>query len=402
MARSPMTTRSDPSAVVGAPSIPLSVPLLHGDEWDEIKRCLDSGWVSSAGPLVRTFEERVAGEVGARHGVATDSGTAALHVALLAAGVGGDDEVLVPDLSFAATANAVRYAGGWPVFMDIEPDHWQIDVGKVADFLENGCRSVAGQLLDKATGRRVRAMLPVHLLGHPSDMDPLLELARRYGLAVVVDAAQALGATYRGTAIGRWGDAICLSFNGNKVVTAGGGGMVVTDDPAVAERARHLSTQARSDSVEFDHDAIGFNYRLSSLQAALGIAQLGWLASHVTAKRRIAESYRIGFSGMEGVRLPAEAPWAYSAWWLSTVLIDPTPGVDSRAVQRSLAESGIESRPLYRPLHQLPQFTGCVAHRVDVATRIHRDALSLPSSVGLSPGDQDRVVSSVRAACARG
>jgi perosamine synthetase len=378
--------------------IPLSIPHLGGNEWAYLEECLDTNMVSSVGPFVDRFEREFAARVGAPYAVATASGTAALHVALLTAGVQPDDEVLVSSLSFIAPANAVRYCNAWPVFCDVDPTWWQMDVDRVRRFLERDCTAQDGRLIDRATGRRVRAILPVHVLGHPTDLDPLIALAAQYGLAVVEDATESLGALYKGRPLGSIGPTACFSFNGNKLITTGGGGMIVTHDPEVARRAKYLTTQAKDDPVEFVHGAVGFNYRLTNLQAAVGCAQLERLDQHVAAKRRIAEIYRDALSGLPGVTPMAEAPWATSVFWLYTVLIDEADfGVGSRGVMEHLRRRAIEARPLWQPLHRSPAHQGTTAGGCPVAERIQAAALSLPSSVGLDERQQARVVEELHA-----
>jgi perosamine synthetase len=272
--------------VPGPPGfIPLCVPEIRGNEWDYIKECLDSNWVSSVGAFVDRFEGAVANYVGTEHAVATVSGTAALHIALLVAGVQPDDEVLVPTLSFIAPANAIRYVGAWPVFIDAEPIHWQMDPVKVQGFLENECRSQGGNLINRTTGRRVKAILPVHILGHPCDMDPILEVADRYELITIEDATESLGAQYKKRMAGKLGQIACFSFNGNKLITTGGGGMIVTDNQAWAERARYLTTQAKDDPIEYFHSEIGYNYRLTNIQAAMGVAQMEQIENFINQKK---------------------------------------------------------------------------------------------------------------------
>jgi len=380
--------------------IPLSEPVLHGDEWKFVKECLDTNWVSSAGPFVTRFEQEVAALAGARHAVAVASGTAALHIALVVAGVGADDEVLMPALTFIAPANAVRYTGARPVFIDVEPDYWQIDPEKVARFLDRECVARSGVLHNRTTGRRMRTLLVVDLLGHPVSADPLRDLASRYGLTIIEDATESLGARYRAQPVGLLGDIGCFSFNGNKTITSGGGGMIVTNDAATAERARYLTTQARDDAVEYVHHAIGFNYRLTNIQAALGVAQLQWLGDHVERKRRIAARYRDSFGDIPGLEMMREAPWAFSSFWLSTMLVDSTTyPIDSRDLLRRLRDRGIESRPLWQPLHWSRAHAGAQSYHCDVAERLHGTALSLPSSPNLSEDDQRRVIDVV-AQCA--
>jgi perosamine synthetase len=374
-------------------TIPLSVPYLGGNEWRYVKECLDTNWVSSVGPFVTRIERMMAERSGRAHAVATVNGTAALHVALLVAGVGAGEEVLMPALTFIAPANAARYVGAWPVFIDVEPNHWQLDPSKLADFVHRECDWRDGALWNRASGRRVRAVLPVDVLGHPVDADPILEIARSRELVVIEDATESLGARYKERPAGTLGDLACFSFNGNKVVTAGGGGAIVTDNPAWADRARYLTTQAKDDPVEYVHAAVGYNYRLTNIQAAVGVAQLERLDDHVAKKRHIARTYTAAFAETRGLQPMTEADWAFSTFWLFTVLVDEQEyGMDSRALCRALAANSIESRPLWQPLHRSGAHRNSQAYAVDVADTLYRRALSIPSSVGLSEEDQYKVI----------
>ena len=394
-----ISTSFEPGAAVKDGTIPLSVPQLAGNEWLYVKECLDTNWVSSAGPFVSRFEQSIASYVGADHAVATVNGTAALHIALVVAGVKSDDEVLLPALSFIAPANAVRYAGAWPVFMDVEPNYWQLDPQKTLDFLTHQCHWSKHQLTNKITGRRVRALLPVHILGHPGDLDALYEIARKFDLVVVEDATESLGAKYKNRMVGSGGDIACFSFNGNKIITTGGGGMVVTNREDWAERARYLTTQAKDDYIEYVHNEIGYNYRLTNIQAALGCAQMEQLEGFVSAKRRIARQYTHALSAVAGVSCPHEASWALSTYWLYTVLIDPDAyGLDSRRLLKHLEQERIQARPLWQPLHRSKAHAGSLSYRIEVTDQIHNQALSLPSSTGLSERDVDLVVAAVTGA----
>ena len=376
--------------------VPLCEPMLGGNEWMYVKECLDTGWVSSVGSFVDRFEERIAGAVGARHAVATVNGTAALHIALLVAGVQPGDEVLTSTLTFIAPANAVRYAGATPVLVDAEPEYWQLDPARVAHFLERECVFRSGALYNRATGRRIGALLPVHVLGHPADLAPIVEVGRRYGLPVIEDATEGLGADYHGAHVGHLGDAACLSFNGNKLITTGGGGMFVTDREDWARRAKYLTTQAKDDPVEYVHSAVGYNYRLTNLQAAVGVAQLERLAEHVAAKRAIAARYADALEAAPGITLMREAHWARSVYWMYTVLVDKAAsGWTARELLARLALARIQTRPLWQPLHLSPAHRDAVVLGGEVAERLYRTALSLPCSVGLDPATQDRVIGAV-------
>jgi perosamine synthetase len=395
MTKSLAATLEPGARVVG--SIPLCVPEIRGREWEYIKECLDTGWVSSVGSFVDRFERDTAVRAGARYAVATSTGTAALHVSLLVAGVQPGDEVLVSTLTFIAPANAIRYAGAWPVFIDAEPNYWQMDPGKVVDFLETQCRWQAGRLYNKDTGRRIAAILPVDILGHPVDFDAILPVARKYNLPIVEDATESLGANYKDRKAGLLGDIGCFSFNGNKLITTGGGGMIVTDNADWAAKARFLTTQAKDDPVEYIHSEIGFNYRLTNIQAAMGCAQLELLDEYVAAKRRIAARYDEAFRGIDGLTTMPCAPWAWPAYWMYTVLIDEKRfGISSRWLLHRLQDRRIQSRPLWQPLHRSAAHAGALAIESGVADRLNRDALSLPCSVGLSDSDLEAVIEGIK------
>jgi perosamine synthetase len=373
--------------------IPLCVPEIRGNEWQYIKQCLDTNWVSSVGSYVDEFENAISARIGAKHAVAMVNGTAALHIALLVAGIDIDDEILIPSLTFIAPANAIRYAGAWPVFIDSEPDYWQMDPQKLSDFLTSECIEKRDGLYNRNTGRRIRGLLPVHILGHPVDMDPLLDLARRYGLVVIEDATESLGAIYSGRRVGKLGDISCFSFNGNKMITTGGGGMMVTDNGAWAARAKYLATQAKDDPVEYIHLETGYNYRLSNIAAAMGVAQMELLDEYIETKRNIHRRYADAFADIDGIKLLGSAARVESVFWLNSILVDAgTYGMDSRALMTDLELKGIQTRPLWHPLHRLKPFANCCSHRIEVADRLYRDGLSLPSSVGLSEDDQDQVI----------
>jgi perosamine synthetase len=397
-----ISTSFEPGAAVKPGVIPLCVPEVGGNEWLYVKECLDTNWVSSAGPFVSRFEQSIASYVGADHAIATVNGTAALHVALLVAGVEADDEVILPALTFIAPANAVRYVGAWPVFVDIEPNYWQLDADKVLDFLAQQCQWSNGKLINKTTQRRVRAILPVHILGHPCDIDALYEIARKFDLVVVEDATESLGATYKNRHVGSGGDIACFSFNGNKIITTGGGGMIVTDRADWAERARYLTTQAKDDYIEYVHNDIGYNYRLTNIQAALGCAQMEQLDGFVSAKRRTARQYTSALSSVAGISCRQQAPWAESTFWLYTVLVDEQVyGIDSRKLLKHLEQENIQARPLWQPLHRSKAHAGSHSFRIEVTERIHSTALSLPSSTGLSERDLDLVVAAITGARSR-
>jgi perosamine synthetase len=365
--------------------IPLCEPHLAAREWEYVKQCLDTNFISSVGPFVDRFERELARAVGTKYAVATVNGTSALHIALLVAGVQPDDEVLIPCLTFVASANAVRYVGAWPVFLDVEPDYWQLDVEQLTAFIDRECQMTGGVLRNRRTGRRIAAILPVDALGHPCEMRAIVDVATRHGLAVVEDATESLGATDAGQPVGSLAPIACFSFNGNKIITSGGGGMIVTDIEAWARKAKYLTTQAKDDPLEHLHNEIGYNYRLTNVLAALGCAQLEQLVSFVDHKRRIAATYSDTLASVPGIRLMRERSDAHSIFWMYTILVDETTfGMDSRALLRELSDRGIQTRPLWCPLHRLRPYREAQAWNISVADRLYAEALSLPCSVGLT------------------
>ena len=384
------------------PFIPLSVPHIVGNEWAYVKDCLDTGWVSSAGSYVDRFERDIAARVGRRFGVAAVNGTSALHTALLVAGVAENDDVLVSALTFVAPVNAIRYVGAWPVFIDAEAPHCQMDAAAVSGFLETQCELREGKLVNVRTGRRVSAIIPVHVLGHAADMDAIVTIARQYGLTVIEDASEALGTLYKGEPVGGRGDIACFSFNGNKIITCGGGGMLVTDNEDWAKRAKYLTTQAKDDPVEYHHSAIGYNYRLTNVAAAIGCAQLEQLDPYVADKRRIAANYRQGLRDVPGITPMCEPDWCTSTFWMYTIRVDHEAfGLSARQLLKSLESERIQTRPLWQPMHRTAAHRPTPAITLEVAEGLADSSLSLPCSVGLSEADQGRVIEAIRTAGGR-
>lgn len=376
--------------------IPLIVPEIRGNEWKYVKECLDTNWVSSVGSYVDRFEKMAADQAGTKYAVATVNGTAALHIALMLAGVQADDEVVVSSLTFIAPANAIRYLGAWPVFIDAEPRYWQLDPNQVVDFLESGCTWNGHELRNRLSGRRVKAVLPVHILGHPADLDPILAVAAKYSLPVIEDATEGLGARYRGKSLGGFGNAGCFSFNGNKIITTGGGGMLVTNDGDWAARAKYLTTQAKDDPIEYVHKTVGHNYRLTNVLAAMGCGQMEQLGEFVEAKRLIAKRYHESLGSLPGIRLPEEADWAFSTYWMYTLLIDEkVAGIDSRQLLRELGARKIQTRPLWQPMHRSPAHDAAGSPPCPHADALYAQALSLPCSVGLNRSAQGQVIETI-------
>jgi dTDP-4-amino-4,6-dideoxygalactose transaminase len=346
----------------------------------------DSNWIAPLGPHVDAFERELAAAVGVPYAVALSSGTAALHLALHALGVGRGDEVLCPTLTFAATANAVTYVGAMPVFIDASPETWTMD----ADLLEEELASRA------KFGRMPAAVIAVDLYGQCCDYDRLTALCERYGVPLVEDAAEALGASFGNRAAGAFGACAAFSFNGNKIITSSGGGMLVSTSRELVERARHLATQARDEAPHYEHSEVGFNYRLSNLLAALGRAQLTSLTSKVARRRAIRGVYQNALSRCPGIEFLTEANYGRSNAWLSCITVDTAVfGASREDVRSYLHLEGIESRPVWKPMHLQPAFRHCRVRHGAVAGHLFETGLCLPSGSGMSAADQARVIAAI-------
>ncbi|MGH7717228.1 MAG: aminotransferase class I/II-fold pyridoxal phosphate-dependent enzyme [Gemmatimonadaceae bacterium] len=378
-------------------NIPLSEPLLAGRELEYVAECIREGWVSSAGKFVARFEAAVSKHTGAAHAVAVQSGTAALHVAMLAAGVEPGTEVLVPTVTFIAPVNAISYCGAHPVFLDVEPRFWQLDADKLESFLVTRTRRETDGLYDAVTRRRISGVVGVHLLGHPFDRDRIAALAHAYALPLIEDAAQSFGALYKGIPLGRDGDYVALSFNGNKVVTCGGGGMVLSSAESVAHRVRHLTTQAKQDALYFVHDELGFNYRLTNVAAAIGTAQLERLGPLLERKRAVHAEYARALADDDRVHVVGEALWARSSFWLPTITVRGGAARRDR-VLRSLRAAGIGSRPPWYVNHRQAMYAGEEAYEIEHAEQLVGTGLHLPGSPSLGAEQQAYVIARLRRA----
>jgi dTDP-4-amino-4,6-dideoxygalactose transaminase len=364
----------------------LSPPHMGDEERELLLDAFDSNWIAPLGPHVDAFERELAAKVGVPHAAAVSSGTAALHLSLHMLGVRAGSDVLVPTLTFVATANAVAYLGARPVFVDSDPQTWTMDVGIVAEELEERARR----------GQLPKAVVAVDLYGQCANYDPLLEACSRFGVPVVEDAAEALGATYKGRAAGSFGSFGVFSFNGNKVITTSGGGMIVTESQGLAQRARFLSTQARDPGAAHEHSEIGFNYRLSNLLAAVGRGQLRNLDDRVQRRRFNNDYYRQALANVSGIDFMPDAAYGESLWWLTCITVDPNAfGASSEDVRVRLEELNIESRPLWKPLHTQPAFARADHRGGDVASWLFARGLCLPSGSSLTTADLDRVVEGV-------
>jgi perosamine synthetase len=346
--------------------IPVFAPWLSENVRRYVLDCVDTGWISSLGEYVPRFEQDFARFCEARHAVATSNGTTALHLALVTLEIGPGDEVLVPDLTFVATANVVRYTGATPVLVDADPVTWGMDPADTARKLTP----------------RTRAVIPVHVYGHPVDLEPLLDLGRRHGIKVVEDAAEAHGARYHGRRVGALGEIGAFSFYGNKIITTGEGGMVVTNDGDLAERARFLRDHAMDPNRRYYHPEVGFNYRMTNIQAAIGCAQLEQAESILQRRKVIAAAYEAGLAELPGLVRPPAEPWAENVYWMYSVLVERAFGPDRDAVREGLRARGVDSRPFFVPLHEQPPYREDGAF--PVSTRLSRTGINLPSGTGLT------------------
>jgi perosamine synthetase len=362
----------------------LHEPEFAGNEWAYTKECIDSGWVSSAGKFVDEFESRLAQFTGTRHAVAVVNGTAALQVAVRLAGVQSGEEVIVPALTFVATANAVVHCSAIPHFVDSEETSLGIDADALRSHLEHIAERTGGCWRNRITGRRLAAIVPMHALGHPADMPRIMEVASAYALPVIEDAAESLGSTLGGRHTGTFGLMGTLSFNGNKIVTTGGGGAILTADAALARHAKHLTTTAkRPHAWEFFHDEVGFNYRLPNLNAALGCAQLERLPDMLARKRRLAECYRSRFAETTGLAFIDEPPGTESNFWLNAVRAELASTVERDAILGALIAAGYQCRPLWTLMHRLPMYQHCPRAPLPIAERLELSVIKLPSSASL-------------------
>jgi perosamine synthetase len=354
--------------------------MIGASEKAYVMDCLDSTWISSSGKYVDRFESEFAEFCEAKHAISCSNGTTALHLALAALGVGPGDEVIVPTLTFVATANAVAYCGARPVFVDAEPETWNIDP----------------RLIEEKITPRTRGIIPVHLFGHPAEMDAIRAIARRHGLFVLEDSAQAHGARHRGRRVGSLGDVATFSFFGNKIVTTGEGGMVVTNDDDLAKRARLLRGHCTDPTRRYWFPAIGYNYRMTNVAAAIGVAQLERVDWQLRGRLEIAEWYRERLRDVPGLTWQQEKDWATHVWWMFSVVLDDDCPVDRDEVMARLDEASIETRPVVWPLHELPMYRESTVGPLPVAERVARRGINLPTWAGLSREDVDYVCDSLR------
>lgn len=371
-------------SVVGITPAALHEPSFAGNEWLYLKECLDSTFVSSAGKFVDRLEVELAAYTGAKHAIAVVNGTAALHIALKLAGVGANDEVLVPALTFVATANAITYCSAIPHFVDSEERTLGVDAAKLREYLNASTAQHSGQCVNRNSGRVIRALVPMHTFGHPVDLDGMLAIAQDFNLVLVEDAAESLGSYYHNRHTGTFGLLGTLSFNGNKTITTGGGGAIMTNDAGLARHARHLTTTAKLPHAwDYVHDEIGYNYRMPNLNAAVGCAQLEQLPALLAAKRELFQRYRRAFAEVAGVSLMAEPQHCQSNYWLQTLLLDTRHAPHRDAVLQATNAAGIQTRPAWMLMNELIPFKDYPSMELSGAQSLSQRLINIPSSSGL-------------------
>lgn len=372
------------SVIDGGDFVPLHEPHFAGNEWAYVKECIDTGWVSSVGSYVDRFEEMLAEYTGVKKAVAVVNGTAALHVCLQLCGVQANDEVLMPALTFIATANAVSYLGATPHFVDSEVATLGLDAVKLDSYLSEIAEVKDGECVNRRTGRIIRAVVPMHTFGHPVDLDTLAEVCERYSLQLIEDAAESLGSFYKGMHTGNRGRMSALSFNGNKIMTTGGGGAILTNDEELGRLAKHITTTAKvPHRWEFEHDMVGYNYRMPNLNAALGCAQLEQLPGFLEKKRGLAERYRQAFAEVSGVGFVDEPDFAKSNFWLNSLMLEGEAVGQRDELLAATNDAGIMTRPIWKLMPSLKMFADCPSMELAVASDLERRILNIPSSATL-------------------
>jgi perosamine synthetase len=370
----------------------LSAPNISGNEWKYVKDCLDTGWVSSVGAYVEEFEKMTASFSGAKYAVATSSGTTALHTCLIVNGIGKEDYVIAPNVTFVATINSIKYTGADPVLIDVDPETWQMDLSLLEEFLEVETELQNDISVYKKNGRRIKAIMPVHVLGNMCEMDRLVHIAKRHNLIIIEDATEALGSYYKGRQAGTFGLMGSFSYNGNKIITTGGGGMIITDDQALAKKAKYLTTQAKSDPFEYIHDEIGYNYRLVNTAAAMGVGQMELLPGFIKRKNEIIDFYKKELLGVGDIQFQKVDKDVTPNWWLPTIITEK-----QKQVLKILNDNNMQSRPLWMPMNQLRIFKEDIYFRKDDHSDfIYRRCLSIPCSTNIKDEDMAAVAAKIK------
>lgn len=377
--------------------ISLSIPQLKGNELKYVKECIDTEWVSSAGKYVNLFENKICEFTGSEFAIACVNGTSALQVALEIAGVSSGDEVIVPTLTFIAPINAIKYIDASPVFMDAD-DFFNIDIEKTIDFIKNKTKFKNGVSLNKDTNKRITAVLPVHVWGNACNLDQLINICDERNIAIIEDATESLGTIYtRGRLSGKHTGTIgklgCLSFNGNKIITSGGGGMILTNQKDLADKARYITTQAKDDPVKYIHNKIGYNYRLTNIQAALGVAQLEQLSKFLSQKEKINKFYKEKVKKLDGYKIAPSPDYAKNNSWLNILRISEKKSSSVEFLMNKFTENGIQTRPVWYLNHLQKPYKKYFDYLIDKAIHLHASSLCLPSSVNLNEQDCSRVIS---------
>ena len=376
--------------------IPLSVPYLNGHEWKYVKDCLDTGWISSAGSYVNQFEEQIAAFVGAKFGIACMNGTVGLHIAQILAGVTSDDYVIVPNVTFIATLNAIKYTGASPILIDVDPKSWQMDLNLLDSFLKENVIIIESEGVfhsyHKTTNKRIKAIMPVHVLGNMGDMNELIGIAENFHLDVIEDSTEALGSYFQKKHAGSFGKFGVFSFNGNKIISTGGGGVIVTDDEELAKKAKHLTTQAKVSSMEYIHDEIGYNYRLVNVLAAIGVAQMEEFPKLLASKRKMDSYYRTQLNGVGDIEFQEVSDEVDANCWLFTFKTKYM-----RQLLNFLNDNGVQSRPFWMPMNQLEMFKNDIFISNDnQSEQVYASSISIPSSAGISLQEMETVVSKIK------
>jgi perosamine synthetase len=358
----------------------LSGPNIAGNEWKYVKDCLDTGWVSSVGAYVDQFEKMSAAFAGSKYAVATSCGTTALHICLLINGITPADYVIAPNVTFIASINSIKYTGADPILIDVDPNTWQIDLDLLEEFLGVECDITADGCIYKKDKRKIKALMPVHVLGNMCNMERLMSMAGKYNLTVIEDSTEALGSTYHGKHAGTFGLMGTFSYNGNKIITTGGGGMIITDDEKLARHAKHLTTQAKSDSFEYVHDEIGYNYRLVNTAAAMGVGQMELLPGFLQRKKEIISFYKTELEGVGDIQFQEITAEVNPNWWLPTIMTGK-----QKQVLKILNDHKMQSRPFWVPMNQLPMFSGNLyINNDDRSDYVYQKCLSIPCSTNIT------------------
>ncbi len=377
--------------------IPLSVPFVEGKEWEYVKECLDTGWISSAGAYVDSFEDKVKDFVGAKYGIACMNGTAGLHIAQILLGIGESDHVLAPNITFVATLNAIKYSGATPILIDIDANNWQMDLGLLRSFLEQETEKRIAKdgntySFYKKTGNPIKAIMPVHVLGNIGDIDTLLEITKTFNLEIIEDSTESLGSTYKGKHTGTYGKIGVFSFNGNKIISTGGGGVIVTNDAAIAKRAKHITTTAKTSSLDYIHDEVGYNYRLVNVLAAIGVAQMEVLPEILERKRKMDAFYRENLQGIGDIQFQEVIDDVKANCWLFTFRTNKM-----RGLLKYLNENGVQSRPFWMPMNQLNMYKDVpyFSHN-DISSQVYESCISIPSSAGITEEQLQKTVDTIK------